>query len=447
VSDRFGLLSGCIRFVQELASGPIAKASGVSLAIRLAGLGLSFAQAVLTARLLGPDGYGTVAVVMSIVSILAAVCQFGLGELAVREIAARLAIEDTSGIRAFTRFATVSVVLLSLGASVALALIALGGTQVPAHYRGVLEIGALVVAPYALISLLRGIAQGFGRIALAQVPGELVRPAGLVLFMSVAAFVGWSFAAPDYLYVMAVVASFAALLAGGWLWRDERARLSGRANWGESRQHAAASLPFLGLAITSILQGEINTLFLGWLAGPHETGLFQPISRLTPVLTLAVQAAGMRYAPRMSEFWQRGEIERIRAVTATFTWTTTLATFVAALVIAGAGPWLMLVFGPEFRESAPLLWYVAGAQVFSAACGPVAMLLMMGGRSGLVLGGVIVGLIVNAALDVTLIPILGIKGAIVGLVVGVIIWNLILLAAVKVKYLFNPSLIGLIKIS
>ena len=57
------------KFAKSLAflgRGPVARGSLMSIAIRVAALGLGFLQAVLTARLLGPEGYGTVAVALSI---------------------------------------------------------------------------------------------------------------------------------------------------------------------------------------------------------------------------------------------------------------------------------------------------------------------------------------------------------------------------------------------
>jgi len=90
----FGLKQG-----RALVAGPIARASALSLAIRLAGLVLSFAQAVLTARLLGSTGYGTVATILSAAQLLSTAAMFGFGPLAVREIAASL---DCAAVVTFT---------------------------------------------------------------------------------------------------------------------------------------------------------------------------------------------------------------------------------------------------------------------------------------------------------------------------------------------------------
>jgi len=435
------VLKAGLRKTRELASGQIARASMMSVAITITGLGFGFGQAVLSARLLGATGYGRVLVPMAIVQIVGLLGLSGYAGLAVREIPARIATGDAGGLTAFVRHAFLMVVGLSAAATVLLVIVAVDTNLVGPEYRETLEIGALIVVPFALIGLLRGLAQGFGRVAQAQAPSELIRPGVMFLPLAVIALLGLPFGPLTYMWFSLGTALVSMLAAALWLWRSERARLSARAQ-SERARHFVAALPFLGLGLVDTLQGQINTLLLGTFASPHEAGVFQPIVRLTPVLTLPVMAAAMRFGPRIAELWQNRDIERIRWITRTFTWTTSLLTLGLALSIAVAGPWLMSIFGPEFRQSAPLLWYVAGAQVFNAACGPAGWLLAMSGRSGSTLAGQIAGLAVNAVVGVILIPLHGALGAAIALALGIIVWNVTTLAMATAHYRFNPSVLG-----
>jgi O-antigen/teichoic acid export membrane protein len=443
--DRPGLLKAGVEKARRLASGEIARASAVSIAIRIFGLTLSFAQAVLTARLLGASGYGTVAVAMSIVQILATVSVFGFGGLAVREVSARIAAADRTGLAAFVRVAVLVVLAFSVIGSLILAMLAGSSGIVHPDYRSVLLIGAMLPVPVALIALFRGIAQGFARIALAQAPGEIVRPGAMVLVMGLAAILGVRLA-PSHIMWTAVGAAIIAAIAGGaWLWVRELVALPRLNSIHGVAHQIAVALAFVGLDLTSILQGEINTILLGAVASAHDAGLFQPILRLTVVLTLAVQAAGMRYAPRIAELWEKGDRERIRLITKTFTWTTSLITLGVAVVTAATGPWLMWLFGPEFRQVAPLLWIVAVAQVFNAACGPVGTLLMMSGASGRALVGLVAGLVVNALVGILLIPAHGALGAVIAMVGGIFVWNFVMWLMVTKHHGFDPTIAGALK--
>jgi O-antigen/teichoic acid export membrane protein len=429
---------------RRLGSGPIARASAVGLVIRVAGLALSFAQAVLTARLLGAGGYGTVAVALAVVQIAATVCLFGFGPLAVREIPARAAAGDTAGAAAFLHHAILSVLALSVVAGIGIVLVSGSTEWISPDYRMALELGGLLVAPFALIAMFRGAAQGFGRVALAQAPGELVRPAAMVFLMGVIALLGLSFSPVDFMWTAIGAATLAAIAAGALLWRNELSILPSPHRTTEARRYIVNALPFLGIGLTGLFDGEINTLVLGWFASPHETGLFQPLMRLTAVLAMPIAVTEMRFAPRIAELWERRETDRLRSVTLTFTLTTWLLTSGIALVIAATGPWLLWAFGPAFRETAPLLWMIAAAQVFNSACGPVGILLMMSGKSSWALAGRIGGLAVNATLGILLIPIYGVWGAAFAVATSIVVWNVALLAMTKVHCGFDPSLLGIL---
>ena len=443
--DRPGVLNAGLAKARKLASGQIARASALSLTVTLAGLAIAFVQAVLTARLLGATNFGTVAVAMSVVQILGVLCLSGFGDLAVREIARRIAGADAGGTAAFLRHAVLVVLALSIAAAIVVALVASATSVVRIEYRPTLEIGALLVAPIAFIGLFRGTSQGFGRIVQAQTPGELVRPAAMVLPMGAVALLGLRLGPTDYMWLAFAAAAIAAIVGAAWLLRSEWARLRSPSQVETRAAPLLAALPFLGLGLTGMLQAQINTLLLGWLASPYDAGLFQPIVRLAPLFTLAGQAAGMRYAPRVAEHWQKGERDRIRWVTRTFTWTTSLLTLTAALAVAGSGPWLMRIFGPEFRQVAPLLWIIAAAQVFNAACGPVGYLLTMSGAGARALAGQLAGLAVNALAGILLIPTYRALGAATAMAAGIVVWNLVMLPMAARRHGFDPTAVGAVR--
>ena len=190
--------------------GPIARASALSLGIRLCGLALVFVQAVLTARLLGPTGYGTAATIISASQVLAIVALFGLGPMAVREVPAHKAVGEEAALGGLWRLSLQTVFLLSiLFAGLATFLI------LPTLVKGAsdhdsLTFGGLLIMPLALLALLRDWAQGFNRIAVAQIPAEILRPALIVAGMLTVLAFGSAFSPRDYL-VLVLAASFLAV--------------------------------------------------------------------------------------------------------------------------------------------------------------------------------------------------------------------------------------------
>ncbi|MBX7457691.1 oligosaccharide flippase family protein [Qipengyuania sp. 1NDH17] len=428
----------------NLSRGPIARASALSLGIRLTGLALLFAQAVLTARLLGPAGYGTIATVLAIAQVLAMLAVFGLGPMAVREVPSRLAGGELAALARLWRLSLRIVLLLSIlfaAVAVLVAIPAFAG-QHTAGER--LAFGGLLVVPLALVGLLRGWAQGFDRMWNAQLPSEVMRPALMVAAMLVVALGGLAFSPRDYVMLALIGTVLAAAASFAMLWHSNLRKLPKDAEKPAAKATAMASLPFLGLGITVILQGELNTLLLASLAGPEETGLFQPVARVAPLLALPVQAAGMRFAPKIAEFWRKGDIERVRSLTRTFTWTTSLLTALIAIAIAAAGPWIFALFGKEFIASAPLLWVMAAAYVISAAGGPAGVIFAMARRTGTAAMGQIAGLAVNLAIGVLLIPSYGAAGAVMAMLAAFVTWNLLLVALMRRQLGIDPSLFALV---
>jgi O-antigen/teichoic acid export membrane protein len=104
----------------------------------------------------------------------------------------------------------------------------------------------------------------------------------------------------------------------------------------------------------------------------------------------------------------------------------------------------MAIFGPEFRESAPLLWYICAAQLFSAACGPVGLLLMMTGHTGAALVGQAVSLAANLCLGLWLIPDHGATGAAIAMAFGIVCVNSILLVAARMSVGVDASLLAVL---
>ena len=421
--------------------GQVARGSIQSLIVRLSGLAVAFLQAILTARLLGAEGYGQVAVALSVAQIVATVSMFGFGPLAVREVAKFRAVKNASAEANFNRLALTVVLTLSLLACAVLAILGSIGGIVSADYARPTALAALLVPPLALIALLRGIACGRGRIVRSQLPGEVVRQSLMTTSLLLVILFGFSIGPQKYIAITAISASVAALVAYILTLRREIRSVPFRIDILAGAQIRQA-MPFLGLALIGIAQGEINTLLLGALLGPQEAGLFQPIARLIPLMTLPVQAAAMRYAPIVSELWHAGETIRFERVTRLFTLWTSALTILLALGIAYTGNWILVLFGSEFSVGAELLWYMACAQIFNAACGPVGALLTMTGRSNAALAGQLAGLVVNLGLGLWLIPQFGLLGAVLAMSGGIVSWNVILLAITVRHVQFDPSLLG-----
>ncbi len=431
-----------VKTIAALRKGPIARGAISSIVIRVAALALGFVQAILTARLLGPEGYGVVAVALSVVTIAATVATLGLGPLAVREVARLTVRSDWGALRGFLRFSTLSVLGVSCVTAAVIAALPLTTELFDPAFRTAIALAAPLIPLLALLFLFRGLCQGFGRVVSAQAPGDLLRPAIMATALGFLLATASMVSTPGYLAI-AIGATLAGTLAAGLsLQRIVSIVVPEHLPHMAPRDWGLASAPFLGTAVLGLLLGEVNTLLLGWLAGPGEAGLFQPLARIAPVMLIGLRAVGIRYMSRVSELWEKGDLGHLERVTRLVTVTTTLFAAATCAAILAFAPWILAAFGKEFTANISALGWFAAAQMFTAACGPVGMLLTMSGYTGKALLGQLLGLAANLALGMWLIPEHGAHGAAQAMAGGVVVWNLVMLWSVRRDLGFDPSLLG-----
>lgn len=432
-------------FVGQLWRGKVFRGASVSLIVRIAGLGLGFVQAVLIARTLGPEGYGLVAIAVSIVSLCATFALFGLAAYSVRELS-RLHVRKESGaIIGFIIWSSLFVFLLSFLGGGLVSGISYTQTILVSGRLTELSWGIALVPLMALLILFRGISQGLGQVFDAQAPTELVRPIILTLVLGYL----FTFAIPittrGFMALLVVANASAFVIAVTMLVRKIKKKglfVRRTMAWTEWFR---GSVPFFGIAIVSTLQMEINTLLLGWLGGAEETGLFQPILRLAPIMLIAVQVVYVPLEPRVSELWEQQHIQRLSHIARLTTLVTTAGAFATCAVVLFASPWLLSAFGNAFTANIAALTWIAAAQIFNAACGPTAVLLAMSGNQLYSLYSLIVSLVTNLLLGLILIPAYGVYGAAMAMAGNIVVWNILMLLAVRRRLGFDPSLLGVIR--
>ncbi|HUT50503.1 MAG TPA: polysaccharide biosynthesis C-terminal domain-containing protein [Alphaproteobacteria bacterium] len=434
-------LDHSIKLPQFLA-GKVARGAALSLTIRIGGLALGFAQAVLFARLLGPAGYGAVAVALSVAALVASLALLGLGGFAVREVS-RLRVHAQFGaLRGFVGWTTgIVLIAAAIGGGVVAGLTVMPGLALPPE----LAWGAAIVPAMAVLILLRGVSQGFGRVFDAQAPTELVRPAAMVFALGGAMVLAFPLAVDGAMILLVAAYTVALGLAGLAVLRTLAREVLGGPRTYRRSEWIRGAAPFFAISVLATLQAELNTLLLGWLSGPVEAGLFQPVLRFAPVMVIAIQAVNVPLTPRISELWEQGETERLKHIVRRAAITTTAGAMVTCAALLVLAPWLLSAFGAAFTVNVPALVWLAAAQIFNAACGPVATLLDMTNHQRFTIWGLVASIAANILVGVWLIPQQGAYGAAIAMALSIIVWNVLMLFFVWRKLGFDPSLVGAVR--
>ena len=104
-----------------------------------------------------------------------------------------------------------------------------------------------------------------------------------------------------------------------------------------------------------------------------------------------------------------------------FVTTTSLAAFIAIIIF---GDSILSLFGDEFKAGHHLLIILATGQLINALAGPAAYILGLTGAERTVAKTMTNGVILNIALNYTLIPFFGPTGAAIATTTSVAFWNI-----------------------
>ena len=403
-------LSTLLSRAAAVLKGPIARGSIVGLALRLGGLGLMFAQAVIAARLLGAQQYGVVTLLLAIAQIATAFALMGYGSFAIAEIP-RGAIQAVFLKHSAKRIAALCLIVLPVTYWISVSLLG--------QLAWYLALPLLLSIPVlAGIQLLRGVAVGLGRAFWGVAPGEVIRPALLVAALIVCALFAKASSALFIALYMGTALLALAMAVPSIRKSSAATELPEQSPPSDARKWDRAALPFLGIHLASILQLELATLMLGLFATPESVGLFQPIARISMLLTLPSYALSIAFNPRISSLYAQGNVSEISALARKHTLAATCVVTLAGLAIGLCAPYLLWLFGSEFTAAAPLVWFLVAGRIALAACGPGAELLSMTGRSNQALACLAVSLAAEAFLAALLIPVYSLTGVAIAVALG-----------------------------
>jgi O-antigen/teichoic acid export membrane protein len=142
--------------------------------------------------------------------------------------------------------------------------------------------------------------------------------------------------------------------------------------------------------------------------------------------------------PRLAEALAVRDRTAANALYQTATGWLVLLTWPLYLLVMTYAPAYLSVFGPAYRDAAPIVLVLAGAMLVATGCGMVDIVLSMAGRTAWNLGNVLVALGLTIALDLTLIPRIGALGAAIGLAAAVVANNVLPLAQVGLGLRLHP---------
>lgn len=406
---------------------------------------LGMLTAALLARMVGLEGYGVFAFVISTVTLLRVPAVLGAERLLVRNISvyrARSEFGLARGLIRRSRQATLvaSVVLGILTAGVGWLLSGRTASQTMiALWIGLLSLPMLALGRVAQAAII-----GLRHVVTGQIPELLLRP---LLFLGLAAgayaLVGPGLSGSSVVALHVASAAVALAVSLKLLAQRTPKPLGSAEPRYETRAWLmnAVSLAFLSEA--TVINAQAGTVLLGVMAGPAAAGLFSVAYRGANLITFAQLAVNAALGPTVARLWAQGELNQLQRAITSSARAVLIFSLPFALAFIVFGAWILAVlFGQEFTAAHRALAILSVGQLVNAASGSVATLLVMTGHERHAALGVFGAAMVNVLLTAFLIPSFGVEGAAIGATASMILWNISLAVTARRRIGIDSTAVG-----
>jgi O-antigen/teichoic acid export membrane protein len=386
---------------------------------------------VVVSRTLPQDKAGTFFTLTSLFLLAEMVTRLGTGTGLVYFVARQRSLGRPDLVRAFRRVALVPVLVAGGVTAGVLAFSApwlaeLAGGDLDGVRPAVLLLAVLLPVA-ALSDTLLTASRGYSSMRPTVVLDRVLRPVLQVALVAAAAggplvVLAGAWAAPW-------VAS--AVLAWCWLARLDRLHLPPAAT-PPTRGDWRAFWRFTGpRAVTSVVQVALQRLdivLVAALIGPAPAAVYTAATRFLVVGQLSGTAITTAAQPRLAGLLAVGARSATRSIYQSATAWLVLLTWPVYLLSAVFADVVLSIFGSGYQSGRPVVVVLAVAMLLATACGMVDTLLNMAGRTMWTLANSVAALVTMVAVDLLLIPRIGILGAAVGWAAAILVNNLLPLA-------------------
>lgn len=380
---------------------------------RLTSAALVFLVAVIWARALGPEDFGSYSLAYTVLLTVAALSTLGLDQLASRELAVALHRRDWPRVWGFMRWSWLLSMALSIGSVVVASVLVIWNPMDWENGNRVAVLWMIVAIPgLVTLRLIRGAFQANDRTSVGLF-WELIAWNAFVALGGLAAMWGFlpaSSRAASQVYVGAAV--LAAVLASFALLRIRWPRSTSQE--GTYRAWFRSGLGFAGLAVVGLLVHQADILILSMVGTRAEIGLYSIANRSALLVLILLAPIQQVIGPRIAKAWSDEDLSNV----ALFARRAARLGIVAGLALLGFflafGSFFLAIFGTEFSHAAPTLRILAAAQMGLLVLGPGPMVLIMTGAERVAALVQALSLIGGLGLGVALYHGFGIEGLAAG---------------------------------
>lgn len=406
----------------------VAKGAGIAFAGTFIGLILAYSSRMVIARWLGASDYGLVCIGFAGMTIGAGLSLVGLPAAIQRYVSFYKGKEDAGRIRG----TIIGALEISFPLSIIFALFLFFGAdwlvihvfQEP-KLTLILRIFSVGIPFWALADSFVSATVGFQDLRYRVYVNELFQ--NIFKLVAIVAFLTLGFGAigAAWGWVLAVIGM--PLLAFYFLQKKVFPVFNTKTKAiPMKRELLSFSWPLIFTTFAGLIMGYMDTLMLGYFSTAYNVGIYNAALPTARVLGMGSGAFALIFLPVASELYAKKREQDLRGIyTAVTKWILSII-LPGFLLMALFSDWIMrILFGSEFVVGAPALSILAFSFFISSLFGLSGSLLLVYGRTKILMVCSFAAAGTNFILNSLLIPIYGIKGAAIATGVSVVLGGLL----------------------
>lgn len=411
------------------------RGGALSLLVQVQFVAIRLLTGIILARLLGPADFGIYSFAFAAIALLQVMPESGLDNVVIRYSAQYRAAQSWSHLGGLWRMALMASFAYGLFTAVFVAgTVYLGWLpSIAALSPSVLAVGAISMFFLPLTTFFGAAIRAVTPGVLGQLPVFVVRPWVYLGLLACVVLVAprW-LSAETAMYAQGGAAFATALMGLYWLFKSRPVQLRQVPPAYEIKRWLRSVLPFSLMGGLMLINTQADILMLGILGTAHETGLYRVAANGANLVALALTAANLYIAPRISATYSQGALDKLQRLLSL----SVRSTFAVALLIAcvfwfWGADLIRLVFGVAYAGAFWPLAILCLGQLINVGAGSVGLVLNMTGHEGDATRMAGVAAVFNVVLNAVLIPIFGGVGAATATAVTMLIWNGLMLIRVK----------------
>lgn len=396
----------------------------LAVAIRIFGRVLVFLLALVLARELGVEGFGVYSFATTWVTVLLVIAGLGYGGLLIRQTAVFVERDEPELLLGLIQTARRTIIPLSL------LLVVLAAIAAALFFDPIFLVPLLIALPSVVIRtsalVWEGVLRGLDRVDESFIPTYVVYPvfmlAGIVVVVLVVGDLTAEVALAIYL------AAFALGTLVSWFLARRRLDpvLGGTTTVAHPEEgRFALLLPFTVVTMIGSLSSGLGMIMLGLLDLPDAVGVLSVAIKLIEPMALMFGVVSLSLSARIAGMHARGDVESAEAMLGRNLRISLLWAVAIGLVLLLFPDFILGLFGEGFEEAKTSLYILVPGVIFGVAAGigPAALMMTAHQREAVIAKAV--GLSVNMAICLILIPEHGASAAALGFTADIVLTNLI----------------------